>query len=720
MSWRSPLRRLALLGGAVLWLTGLGALAQEQSFFTGGPAVSLTAEQAGRGKAVYDGNCSSCHGTELDNGEFGPPLRGSAFKMHWANQSANALFTYIATKMPPAAPTRLSDRAYSDVEAYILRANGVATGSSELAPSRTQSEIAARTVNRDATYQAAMAARKKLLATLTPVTGEMLEHPPNGDWLVWRGSYQNLAFSPLKQVNTANVHDLGIAWTLALPVSGNEMTPLVHDGIVFVESGASIQALNGATGEVLWQYTRPLPEKLRNGQGSRMKNLAIYGDLLYAPTADGHVVALEAKTGKLVWDHAVMTRDDGSPLGPAGGPAPFSLTGGPVVAKGKVIIGTSLGINTPGGNYIVGLDAATGKEDWRFHTIAKPGEPGGDSWNGAPFDQRFGGGVWTSGSYDPARNLVYFGTGNTYDIATLMLPQPRVGESKDALYTDSTLALDPDTGKLVWHSQHMQRDVWDLDWVFEQSLLTLPVNGKPTQLVVTGGKTAIFDAMDRSTGKHVFSRDLGLQNIVTAIDPDTGEETKNPALEPEPGKTKLLCPDANGARNWPTTAFDPATYVLYVPLIEDCADYSWTPRSADKIAAGGDDIHFAARPRPNGDGKFGRIEAINLATGKVLWIHRQRAPLVSSLLATNGNLVFVGSLDRFFSAYNATTGKLLWQTQVNAAPNSSPVTYSVQGEQYVAVVAGGGFLSAASSRFTPEIDNPPGGTTLWVFKLPSR
>ena len=222
------------------------------------------------------------------------------------------------------------------------------------------------------------------------MTDGMLQHPADGDWLVWRRGYQNLSFSPLKKIGTANVHDLGIAWSLALPVSANETTPLVHDGIIFVESGASIQALNGATGEVLWQYTRSLPEKLHNGQNSRMKNMAIYGDLLYAPTADEHVIALETKTGKLVWDHAVMSRDKGS-AGAVDG-APFSLTGGPVVAKGKVMIGTSLGINTGGGNYIVGLDAVTGNEAWRFNTIAKPGEPGGDSWNGAPFEQRFGGG----------------------------------------------------------------------------------------------------------------------------------------------------------------------------------------------------------------------------------------------------------------------------------------------------------------------------------------
>jgi alcohol dehydrogenase (cytochrome c) len=719
MNGRNPLSRI--LVGAISCLTTFGVLAQDQSFFTSSAAVSLTEDQARRGKVVYDDSCGSCHGANLDNGQFGPPLRGSAFKMHWGSQSANALFTYIATKMPPAAPGGLGDRAYSDVEAYILSANGVAAGDNELGPARAQSDITTRTTNKDATYQAVMTAREKLLAGITPVTEEMLERPPDGEWLVWRGSYQNLAFSPLKKIGTANIHDLGIAWTLALPVSANEITPLVHDGILFVESGASIQALNAATGEVLWQYTRSLPERLRNGQQSRMKNLAIYGDALYAPTADGHVIALDVKTGKLIWDHPVTGRDNnGLSSGAAGNTTP-NMTGGPVVAKGKVIIGTSLGINTGGGNYIVGLDAASGNEAWRFNTIAKPGEPGGDSWNGAPVEQRFGGGVWTSGSYDPAKNLVYFGTGNTYDVGTLMLPQPRVGESKDALYTDSTLALDPGTGKLVWHRQHMKRDVWDLDWVFEQSLLTLPVNGKPTDLVVTGGKTAIFDAMDRATGKYVFSRDLGLQNIVTEIDPKTGEETTNPALEPEPGKTKLLCPNANGARNWPTTAFDPASYILYVPLVETCADYSWTPRSAAQIAAGGDDIHFAQKPRPDGDGKFGRLEAINLATGKVLWIHRQRAPLVSSLLATGGGLVFVGALDRFFSAYNAATGKLLWRTQLNAAPNSSPVTYSVQGEQYIAVVAGGGGpLASGSSSLTPEIDNPSGGTTLWVFKLPSR
>ena len=266
MTWPSALRRLVLLGGAVLWLTGFGVRAQEQSFFLSGPAVSLTAEQASRGKAVYDDSCGSCHGTSLDNGEFGPPLNGSASR---CAGPASPRTRCSLTSRPRCRRLRQPASVTAPTPMWRLisyAANGVAIGSSELAPARTQSDIAARTANRDATYQSVMAARKKVLAGLTPVTGGMLEHPSDGDWLVWRGSYQNLAFSPLKKISTANVHNLGVAWTLALPVSGNETTPLVHDGILFVESGASIQALNGATGEALWQYTRSLPEKLRNGQ----------------------------------------------------------------------------------------------------------------------------------------------------------------------------------------------------------------------------------------------------------------------------------------------------------------------------------------------------------------------------------------------------------------------------------------------------------------------
>ncbi|HVA94559.1 MAG TPA: PQQ-binding-like beta-propeller repeat protein [Candidatus Dormibacteraeota bacterium] len=580
--------------------------------------------------------------------------------------------------------------------------------------------------NRDAIYAAAMARRKAQLEKITPVSDTMLEHPPDGDWLAWRRTYSSLGYSPLRQINVSNVNNLRVAWSRSLPLGPNEITPLVHDGVIFIESANTIQALDGATGDLLWQYVRPLPEPLLGGRKSVMRGMALYQDKLYAPTADGHLIALNVKTGKLVWDYQAVIAQSGVY---ARSNRDFRLDGAPIVVHGKVIVGVSLGIANPGGGcFIVGLDAGTGKELWRFHNIAQPGEPGGDTWNGAPADQRFGASIWTGGSYDPRLNLVYFGTGNTYDTATLLQPragsgQPENGKAapgyNDALYTDSTLALNPDTGKLVWYYQHMNRDVWDLDWAFEQSLITLPIDGKPADLVVTGGKLGLFDAVERGSGKYEFSKDLGLQNVVVAIDPKTGKKIINPALAPEANQTKLLCPNANGARNWPATSYDPGTHILYVPMVETCADFTWIPGDAAQTAAGGEDMHFTSRPRPGSDGKFGRIEAVNLETRKVVWIDRQRAPVASAMLSTAGGIVFNGARDRQFTAYDAATGKILWQVRLNASPSSAPVSYSAGGRQYIAVVAGGGgTLDAGGGSLTPEIDNPPGGTSLWTFELP--
>jgi alcohol dehydrogenase (cytochrome c) len=260
-----------------------------------------------------------------------------------------------------------------------------------------------------------------------------------------------------------------------------------------------------------------------------------------------------------------------------------------------------------------------------------------------------------------------------------------------------------------------------LDWVFEQSLITLPVNGKPTKLLVTGGKLGIFDALNRANGKYEFSKDAGLQNLVASIDPKTGMKIINPAFDhPQAGRTDEICPSASGARSWITTSYDPTTDILYVPLLETCMNYSFVPRNPAEVAAGGMDMRGSPSPRPDSDGKFGRIEAINLKTRQIVWTLRQRAPIESSMLASAGGVVFSGSHDREFHAYDGANGKLLWQAGLNAAPSSSPVTYSAEGVQFVAVVAGGGGpLDAGAGALTPEIDDPAGSTTLWVFKLRS-
>ena len=566
--------------------------------------------------------------------------------------------------------------------------------------------------NEDAVYKATVAARQALLGRITPATDAVLKNPPPADWLHWRRAYDGLGYSPLDQINRRTVAGLRPAWTWSLPVNPNETTPLVHDGVLFIAAANRVQALDAASGDLLWQYVRPLPAAMNNGTAGIVKNLGIFEGLLFVPTPDRHLVALDVKTGKPVWDHELVPADVQG----------LRADGGPVVARGKVIMGLSGCNNYKGGCFIVGLDARTGAEAWRFNTLARPGQPGGDSWNGHPVEERFGGSVWTSGTYDPELNLVYYGIGQTYDTGTLLVPPPgqSAPSNNDGLYTDATVALDPDTGRLVWHYQHHNRDVWDYDWVFEQSLIDLPVGGTTRKLAVTAGKVAIFDAVDRKTGQYLFSHDLGLQNLFTGIDPKTGRKIVDPRFEPKPEEPQHeICPHAGGARSWPATAYNPKTRVMYTPLVESCMIFSRKLRDPSAVAEGGSDLGWIVKARPDSDGNIGRVQAIDLVTGKTLWTRRARAPESAALLATAGGLVFEGSRDRMFRALDETTGKVLWETRLPAQPSSFPITYSVNGRQYVAVVAGGGGAHDITwPQLVPEIDNPAGATTLEVFALP--
>jgi alcohol dehydrogenase (cytochrome c) len=710
-----------------------------QRLFAGDPGARFTAEQATRGQVAYGRVCVSCHGAALEGTQFGPTLKGATFESHWQGRTRAEFSQQLRTTMPPRGVGSVSGQAYTDIESWLLKMSGhrpspargatavavAATAAPAAAPESRVVGAAPRQVQRRGdvgpVYQQIVAARTAKLAALTPVTDAMLREPPAADWLMWRRRYDGLGYSPLAQVHRGNVAQLRGAWSWSLPESMNEITPLVHDGVMFLYSGPVVQALDAVTGELLWQHLRVLPDEFDNGRAARVKTLAIHGERVFAPTTDGHLLALDMRSGKVLWDHEVLSAAQRAMNGKAEGVA-LHLNGGPIVVKGKVIFGVSLGLdNAPGGCFIVALDVETGREAWRFHTIARPGQPGGDSWNGAPVNERFGGGVWTAGSYDPDLDLVYFGIGNTYDSATLLEPRPGAKgvSNNDGLYTDATVALRPSTGELAWHYQHHRRDVWDLDWVFEQSVVTLPVNGVPRKLVVTGGKTAIFDAVDAATGAYVFGKDLGVQNLVTSIDPQTGEKTVNPAVQPEAGKPKLLCPAASGARNWPATALNPQTGLLFIPITETCTEYTYAPRTPAETAAGGADMRFAPKLPPGSDGLFGRLVALDLKTREVRWTHRQRMPIASSALATAGGLVFNGDLDRYVTAFDQDSGAVLWRTRLNAAPESSPITYSVAGRQYLAVVAGGGSAFGANGRgLVPELMSPAAGVTLFVFELP--
>jgi alcohol dehydrogenase (cytochrome c) len=625
------------------------------------------------------------------------------------------LYNVASTTMPSAAPGSLDAATYAALVAYILQANDIVPGSAELPASRTA--LASMMIPAGGfsfmafspyTAQPPVDAPDRF-ASYTPVTDALLTEPPPGEWLSWRRTYDAHGFSPLTQITPRNVGRLRVAWTWSLPPGSNESAPLVHDGVMFAFGfGDELQALDARTGDLLWHYTHALEQ---GAAPNHKRGIALYDDKVYMGTSDAHVVALDAKTGKVVWDTEIADFKRRE-----------SVSAGPLVARGVVMIGTTgTGVGSAlGGPQIVGLDAYTGAVEWRVHTIAQPGTPGGESWNGVPVERRSGASVWNTGSYDPALGLAYFGTGNTYDTGPLLQPVGTPGVSNAALYTNSTLAIDPDTGELRWAYQHMPNDQLDLDWAFERQLVRLPVFGTQRTVAITSGKLGIYEGVDAETGEFVFAYDLGLQNVVTAIDPETGAKTVNPDTIPGDGKIKMVCPHGAGAKSFLTASYDASKRILYVPLDEACMDVFPIPGGGGGGALSSG-VNWGIRPTPGSDGKIGRLQAIDLAKRSVIWTVRQRAPQTSGVLATAGGVVFAASFDRALRAYAAADGKLLWEQRMNDVSSSSPISYSLDGKQYVAITTGqGGFHAASYAPLVPELKSPPDrGAAIWVFELPA-
>ena len=288
------------------------------------------------------------------------------------------------------------------------------------------------------------------------------------------------------------------------------------------------------------------------------------------------------------------------------------------------------------------------------------------------------------------------------------------------LYTNNTLAFDPDTGKLVWNYAHLPNDSWDYDYVFERQIVQLAGRGKMRKLVVTSGKMAIIEALDARTGEFVFSRDMGIQNVVTSIDPKTGVKTYDPKLIPAPGQTVTVCPHMGGTRNWPGFGYDPRNNYLYMPMQLHCGEYTPYPREGSDPAAG---AHATIKvlPMPNSDGNIGRFSAVNLGNREIAWEHRDRAAKSSASLPTAGGLVFEGTNGRYFRAFDSNTGKVLWEVRLANKVSSFPVTYMVDGRQYVTVTTTSGGPNAISwGGLTPDVDSPlEDSSTVWVFRLPN-
>ena len=677
---------------------------------------SFSAAQSAEGRTEYREHCAVCHGAKLEGVDVSPSLTGARFDYTWRGKSVEILSFHLR-RMPPesvAEPGSLSEETYTNILAYILRTNGLESGDVEL-PSGldAQSDLIIPMVpgmDYDPFVPVIKTEKQTaLLNNLSSVTDEMLRNPSPNDWLHWGGTYDMHNFSRLDEINRGTVGNLRLAWRAPLRFGGANPAPLVHEGVLFLYTHPdTVLAMDASNGDVLWRYEHESNTRANNKMG-----IALHEGKVLVPTSDLHVLALDSRTGALIWDHTIPREHEG-----------FQLRSAPLVAGDKVLQGV-MGIYTPKGGYIVALDVETGEEAWRFNVIPRPGEPGGHTWNDLPIEQRSGGSVWHQGSYDPDLNLAYFGTAPTYDTKPLTHPIGKEGVTNETLFTNCTLAFNPDTGELVWYFQHFVNDQWDLDWVFERQILELPIDGKMRKVVLTVGKIAIVDALDAATGEFLFSIDMGLQNIVASVDPKTGEKILSPfAAVPDKTKETFIAANNDGLRNWPSLSYNPETKRLYLPLIETgmlASDKGYQLTSAD--------IRLDARPFPDSDGKLGRIQAVDLGEQELDWRYRQSPPIMSSMMATAGGLVFGGDLNRSFMAFDDATGEVLWKTEMDDVPSSNIVSYSVDGKQYVAVVVGMTNYNVRDlghlyHRFAPELDmpvndSPKGGAAVWVFALGS-
>lgn len=548
-----------------------------------------------------------------------------------------------------------------------------------------------------------------------PVTQQMLENPSPDDWLMFSRTYDAQRFSPLKQITKQNVGQLHLAWERGMGAGQTETIPIVHNGVMYVVNpGAIVQALDAATGDLLWEYKRNVPANVA-AQG-RTKSLAIYQDIVAYTAPDSFVVGLDARTGEPRWQTKVDARGN---------------TSGPLIVEGKVISGGACAGNRAN-CYISAHDALTGKEAWRFYTTPAVGEPGDESWAGAAVDKRLASTWGLPGAYDPVRKMLYWGVANP-------MPDQRSARhdgNPDAisrtapadLYSNSTIALDPATGKLAWYYQHLPGDDWDSDYTHERTLVRTRLNpdpkfvkwinpdiprGQEVDLAVTIGEAGGLFVLDRSTGKFLWAEPFPYdapESVISGIDVKTGKTSINwDNVFKTPGEKHTIC-YWNTRSYWPT-AYSPSTNSLYTSYIDNCRELT----TAGPAGRGG----WKVVPRPGSDPKaLTGLAKINLSTGEILRFDQGRAPGNGAMLATAGDLVFHGDMNRRFRAFDAATGKQLWESILGGNISVSTISYAVNGKQYICVMTGDNLKVPELSAEVPEIKTPKGHNSIYVFSLP--